>query len=224
MHERFPVIFRTMHNAVRRNIQTIGERSGGSVPEEDRPHFAEFTRRFLHFLHGHHAGEDTILFPSILKAAEARPNSDGIVDVIANVKSKQGEHRNVTSVCEELGAAADAAGAGGPLGPVHDAITRLNAMLQTHLEEEEHVVSPKVLKELMTAAEVETTAEALKKHGQRSGGPSVVMLLIHSFTTEEQLDHFGAMPWFVRRILVKQIWARSYRPLLKFSYTKECAL
>jgi len=52
----------------------------------------------------------------------------------------------------------------------------------------------------------------------------VLMLLIHALTDEEQKAHFSAMPWFVRKLLVKRIWARSFRGCLKYAHNASIAL
>ena len=65
---------------------------------------------------------------------------------------------------------------------------------------------------------------AASRHGQRTGGPRVLMLLIHSLTDEEQTAQFGEMPWFVRKVLVRWMWAPSFRACLKCAHNPSIAL
>ena len=62
------------------------------------------------------------------------------------------------------------------------------------------------------------------KHGQRVGGPPVLVMLVHALTAEEQQAQFGEMPWFVRKLLLKRIWARSFRGCLKYAHNPALAI
>jgi hypothetical protein len=50
------------------------------------------------------------------------------------------------------------------------------------------------------------------------------MLLVHSLTDAEQKDQFGAMPWLVRKVLLKRVWARDFRSCLKYAHNASIAL
>jgi hypothetical protein len=50
------------------------------------------------------------------------------------------------------------------------------------------------------------------------------MLLVHSLTDDEQKAHFGGMPWLVRKLLLKRIWAGSFRGCLKYAHNPSIAL
>jgi hypothetical protein len=51
----------------------------------------------------------------------------------------------------------------------------------------------------------------------------VLMMYLHGLTDEEQ-THFSTMPWFVRRVLVKRVWARGFRGSLKFAHNPSIAV
>jgi hypothetical protein len=42
--------------------------------------------------------------------------------------------------------------------------------------------------------------------------------------TDEEQTHFSSMPWFVRRVLVKRIWARGFRGSLKYAHNPSIAV
>ena len=77
---------------------------------------------------------------------------------------------------------------------------------------------------MLCADEVTEIELASSKHGQRVGGPWVLMLLIHALTDDEQKAHFDAMPWLVRKLLVKRVWARGFRGCLKYAHNASIAL
>jgi hypothetical protein len=51
-----------------------------------------------------------------------------------------------------------------------------------------------------------------------SARPAVLVLLVHALTDEEQQAQFGGMPWIVRKLLLKRIWARGFRRSLKYAH------
>jgi hypothetical protein len=62
------------------------------------------------------------------------------------------------------------------------------------------------------------------EHGQRVGGPPVLTFIVHALTDDEQKAHFGRMPWFVRKLLLKRIWSRGFRGCLKYAHNASIAL
>ena len=44
------------------------------------------------------------------------------------------------------------------------------------------------------------------------------------YFNDEQRAQFGPLPWFVRKILMKRVWARDFRPCLKFAHNPALAL
>ena len=49
-------------------------------------------------------------------------------------------------------------------------------------------------------------------------------MLVHALTADEQKAQFGAMPWLVRKLLLKRIWARNFRGCLKFAFNPAVAI
>jgi len=47
---------------------------------------------------------------------------------------------------------------------------------------------------------------------------------VHGLTDDEQKAHLGKMPWFVRKVLLKRIWSRSFRDCLKYAHNPSIAL
>jgi len=77
---------------------------------------------------------------------------------------------------------------------------------------------------LLSVDEVQALEVASSEHGQRVSGPRVLMVMVHGLTDDEQKAHLGKMPWFVRKVLLKRIWSRSFRDCLKYAHNPSIAL
>ena len=97
-------------------------------------------------------------------------------------------------------------------------------ILFPHLATEEAALDGAGLAQLLSADDVHMLEVASSEHGQRVGGPTVLMILVHALTDDEQKEHLGKMPWFVRKVLVKRIWSRSFRDCLKYAHNPSIAI
>lgn len=104
------------------------------------------------------------------------------------------------------------------------AALEVRELLIPHLDAEESTIDGAVVAKMMSEGEATAMIMAASKHGQQHGGPEVLIMFVHALTDDEQRAHFGQMPWFVRKILVKLVWARSFRPCLKFAHNPSVAL
>ena len=50
-----------------------------------------------------------------------------------------------------------------------------------------------------------------------------MMMYLHGLTNEEQ-THFSTLPWFVRRVLMRRVWARGFRGCLKYAHNPSIEL
>jgi hypothetical protein len=146
------------------------------------------------------------------------------VDVADNIAAWRADHRILLGKLGELESARKAFAAGGAREPLAAAAAGVRAVLIPHLDAEERAFDEAQLARAMSGDEATALARAASKHGQRHGGPRVLMQFLHGLTDEEQRSHFGAMPWFVRRILVKRVWEPGYAPLRKYAHNKSIAL
>jgi hypothetical protein len=211
-----------VHAVLRRSLETIVRVGSGPLPEGDRAAFAEFTGRFTRFLEVHHDGEEEIIFPAVKTAAErATPPVDGPV---ASVAQWRADHEKLLTRLAALKTACGQLRGGGPVEPVRDAAVGVRELLIPHLDSEEATLNAVLVAKLMPMDEAMGTIMTASKHGQQHGGPSVLMLFVHSLTDDEQRAHFAKIPWFVRKILMKRIWARDFRPCLKYAHNASFAL
>src|SRR5262249_13809915 len=114
--------------------------------------------------------------------------------------------------------------AGGSRETLHRTAREVRDVLFPHLAAEEAALDGSGLAKLLRADEVSALEVASSKHGQRVGGPRVLVLLVYSLTDDEQKAQFGAMPWLVRKVLLKRIWARGFRRSLKYAHNPSIAL
>src|SRR5215467_192069 len=192
-----------VHRALRRSLETIVRVSAQPIPDTDRSDFAEFTARFTKFLHTHHDGEEEVIFPALRAAGERV----GMPGQVAHVAEWKADHEKLLLRLRELEAACASFRAGGPQEPLAKAAVEVRSILLPHLDAEEAALSEPVLRKMMSGEQAAAVSEAASKHGQRHGGATVMMLYLHGLTDEEQ-KHFSTLPWFVRRVLIRRIWAR----------------
>jgi hypothetical protein len=209
-----------IHGALRRSLDTIVRVSGADVSEGDRAGFAEFCSRFTRFLHVHHDSEETIIFPKVNEVA-ARASQPAYA---ADVAGFRADHEKLLGSLGAFEKAIAAFRTGGSGATLHRTASEVREILFPHLRAEEAVFNERGLAKLLRPEEVLALDTQSAKHGQREGGPAVLMMLVHALTAEEQKAQFGTMPWFVRKLLLKRIWARGFRGCLKYAYNPALAI
>jgi len=211
-------IFR-IHAVLRRSLNTIVRVSAAPVPAEDRAALADFSLRFTRLLHVHHDGEEEIVFPKIVEGATRA----SLASYTTDVGGWREDHQHLLVHLSELEAASRELSNGGNDERLHQAASRLRDVMLPHLAAEEAALNAPSFKDVLTPEEIGEMTAAASEHGKRNGGPSVLVLVVHSLTDAEQQAHFGAMPWIVRKVLLK-LWSRSFRASLKYTHNPSLAL
>jgi len=209
-----------IHTALRRSLETIIRVSKDPVPEGDRGDFADFCERFTRFLHTHHDGEEEIVFPKLTEVA----GRGSLPESASEVTKWRADHQSLLVHLKAFDAACAQFRTGGPLEPLHRTANEVRGVLFPHLDAEEKVLDGSPLAKLLRDDEVFALESAASKHGQRTGGPKVLMLLVHQLTDDEQIAQFSQMPWIVRKVLMKWIWAGGFRGCLKYAHNPSIAL
>jgi hemerythrin-like domain-containing protein len=209
-----------IHTALRRSIDKIIRVSAAPVPEGDRAGFANFCGRFMRFLTVHHDGEEEIVFPKLVACA----GRASMPEYTSNVATWRAAHEKLLVHLGELEAATSQFAKDGQQDRVQRAAKEVGDVMNPHLDAEEAALGGASLGKLMRDEEIVELELASSKHGQRVGGPKVLMLLVHELTDDEQKAHFSEMPWFVRKVLLKRIWAGSFRDCLKYAHNPSIAL
>jgi hypothetical protein len=209
-----------VHAVLRRSLDTIVRVASAPVNDADRAAFAEFTERFVRFLEVHHDGEEEVIFPAV-SAAAARHSLDAPA---ASVVAWRADHERLLTRLATLKAACAPFRAGGPAEPLREAAVGVRELLIPHLDAEEAMLDGALLAKLMSMDEAMAMLAAASKHGQDHGGPKVLMMFVHGLADDEQRAHFAQIPWFVRKVLMKRVWSRDFRPCLKFAHNRSFAL
>jgi hemerythrin-like domain-containing protein len=211
-----------IHTALRRILDTIVRVSAAPIPDGDRAGFADFCAGFTRFLHVHHDGEEEIIFPKLTEVS-ARA---GLPVYAADVTGWRADHKKLLGSLNAFEAATTAfrKGGDGPRETVQRTAAEVRDILYPHLAAEEAAMSGAGLAKLLSAAEVAALEVASSKHGQQHGGPQVLVALVYALTDEEQQAQFAGMPWFVRKLLLKRIWSRSFRGCLKYAHNQSISL
>jgi hypothetical protein len=218
-HELLAQSLLRIHTALRRSLETIVRVSGAPVPEGERAGFAEFCSRFTGFLHVHHDGEETIVFPKLTEVATRASQPT----YAADVTGWRADHEKLLG---RLGAFEKATAdfrTGGSAETLHRTATEVREVLFPHLQSEETALDGGLAK-LLQPGEVAALEVASAEHGQRVGGPAVLIMLVHALTADEQQAQFGAMPWFVRKVLLKRVWSRGFKGCVKYAHNATIAL
>jgi len=219
-HELMAQSLLRIHTALRRSLDTIVRVSAGPVPDGDRAGFAEFCSRFTRFLHVHHDGEEEIVFPKLTEAATRA----SLPAYASDVTGWRAAHQELLGSLSAFEAATAQFRTGGSPETLHRTAGEVRDILFPHLATEEAALDGAGLAQLLSADDVHMLEVASSEHGQRVGGPTVLMILVHALTDDEQKEHLGKMPWFVRKVLVKRIWSRSFRDCLKYAHNPSIAI
>jgi hypothetical protein len=208
-----------IHTALRRSLDTIVRVSAAPVPEGDRAGFADFCNRFTRFLHVHHDGEETIVFPKLTEIA-TRASQPAYA---ADVTGWRADHEKLLGRLDAFEKATGDFRTGGSGETLHRTASDVREVLFPHLQSEETALDGGLAK-LLGPDEVIALEVASAEHGQRVGGPAVLVMLVHALTDEEQKAQFSTMPWFVRKLLLKRIWSRGFRGCVKYAHNASIAL
>ncbi len=209
-----------IHTALRRSLETIIRVSSQPIPERDRADFVDFCERFAHFLRTHHEGEEEVVFPKLTEAAQR----SSMPEYASGVTSWRADHEKLLVQLSAFEAACRQLRDGGSQEPLQRTAGEVRGVLFPHLDAEESTLDGPALGKLLGPDEIVELGAAASKHGQRVGGPRVLMLLVHALTNDEQKAQFSEMPWFVRKLLLKRIWARGFRGCLKYAHNPSIAL
>ena len=209
-----------IHSALRRSLDTIVRTTAQPIPQGDRAAFAEFCERFSRLLHSHHDGEEEVVFPAFAEAATRA----AMPERLSNVTKWKADHQSLLSHLRDFDAACAQFRSGGTQERLGQAAKEVQAELIPHLDDEEAVLDAAMIGKLLRPEQILQVGQEAAEHGQKSAGPKALMLFVHELSDDEQRAQFSAIPWFVRKVLIKRVWARGYRACLKYAHNPNVAL
>ncbi|MFZ2528737.1 MAG: hemerythrin domain-containing protein [Rhodococcus sp. (in: high G+C Gram-positive bacteria)] len=127
-----------VHSALRRDlIRTRMVLAAGHVPDDRRARLSAHIRWLMDFLRHHHEGEDTVLYPLVVRCNP---------DAAALVHRMDDDHRKIEPAITELDAAAREFGraTSGSQSRLNAALAALSDVLLPHLDREERDMMPVV--------------------------------------------------------------------------------
>ena len=125
-----------VHDALRRDLARTRAALDGPLPEARRRALAAHVDWMMDFLHAHHEGEDTGLYPMV---RAANPGTGALLDAMA------ADHAAIDPAVDALrAAAARFAASDAARAELRDALTALEDVLLPHLEREEAEAMPVV--------------------------------------------------------------------------------
>lgn len=198
------------HRALERNLVRFGEiaERGERAPDG----LAAFVELYGEFLDVHHDSEDRFLFPALRRHAAGRSTD------AAHLDRWDREHRDIIALGRELRAAAT----GGDLALLGARSNDLLALLTPHAGDEEAVLAPAHLAEMLLAPELGAMMGALQK-ANRPRALAMASFLATSLDPAEQRALMGDAPWVFRKVLLP-LRARRMRRFHGLVHTAEIAL
>ena len=194
-----------VHRAFRREFRLIPELVRQVRPgDTDRATvLADHARLVLTGLHGHHTGEDLLLWPKLLE--RAAPDAELI-------HRMEAQHERVADAIERLGPALVRWEAEARPAVTHEVAAcfdDLREALLEHLDDEEQHILPLAARHI-TQAEWNELGEHGVKGMRRKDLPIMFGAVAEETTPEERAELFAVVPLPVR-ILLKTVFARQYR-------------
>ena len=216
-YQRFATGLDFTHRALRRNVARIAKLDERDGPATDDT--LDYVALFGRFLTSHHEGEDRFVFPA-LRASTRLRSSD-----VAFLDAKAAEHREVHGLLDELSAAIDALRRGSSRSLARTAATArsLEVLLLPHLASEEEALTPEHLAAMIEPGGLREAEDRMLEHDKK-GGAALLMLYVHSLSSDEQQVLLGSESWFFRRVLVKGVWRSSFSRFVPFVFNPAVAL
>lgn len=217
-YEMFPLGLRFSHLALLRNLDRFaalsrGKRgrlsltNGGAKASPLRAkRVAEYVGWYADFLDLHHRGEDDCLFPAL------RKHSAGRTTDVAHLDAWRHEHEAIYRLGEELRRESAKLAAGEPraLERLQQRAAELKELLTPHLRQEEEVLTPQHLQEMIPERELAQAQLAIPR-SQGVKAVSMANFFVHSLKPGEQRALLGDTPWFFRKIVLGTLGARRAR-------------
>lgn len=199
-----------MHHAFRRDLAAFAS-SVRATPLGDHRTWRALTARWARFaatLHHHHTAEDTLYWPVLRTAVEARGTEDDLVEVRAMSEEHADIDPLVTAIGDGFAALVDH-----PCDQHRNALdirlAGLHEVLGEHLRHEEGVVLP-LVQRVMTPAEFQGVEDAIGKSYPARDIPFIVGWALHGLSDDGRAAMFAmaGAPYRLLHALVRRRFER----------------
>jgi len=206
------------HRALERNLNRFVELADADQPPlED---LGPFVALYVEFLSVHHAGEDEHLFAALRRHGATRTTD------VAHLDRWNAEHRDIVRIGDELGRIGTAMADRPTRSQLDELGARsrdLLAILTPHARDEEHVMSPPRLAEMIPAPALAATQAAIQQ-ATRSRALALASFLATSLEPSEQRALMGGAPWLFRKVLLPLMGGRKMKRFRGLVHTPEISL
>ena len=204
-----------IHLVITRGVETARERShayagGEPASPEAIAGFVDYLHTLASILHGHHTGEEELVFPAIRDRFQDAPWA-----------LLEQEHRAMVPVIEELKACA-AQLRDAPSQEVWtntaSVLDRLALLWEPHYQREETHMSAADVAALIPLSEQQSLVAAAAAHSQQHTGPDYLVLpfLLYNLDGDERLAMAALFPPVVTQQLVPIAWKDKWSPMKPF--------
>ena len=190
--EDWVIRFWLSHEALRRNLDHFIALVDHEQPFDSHA-FGSFVDLYTRFLVVHHQSEDQVVFPTLRRHGRLRSTD-------AAHRDKWGAEQ-VNALAEALARAGRSSREGGrqALLEVRRLSEDLRALLEPHLSDEEALLMPSRLAEMVPSSAIDDMErESRKLFG---GDRAIPLFFAHSLHADEQKQVFGTAPWVFRRVI-----------------------
>ena len=200
-----------MHHAFRRDLAAFAS-SVRATPLGDPETWEALSRRWSRFaatLHHHHTAEDTIYWPALLTAVEARGTEADLVEVRAMSEEHADIDPLVTAIGDGFGAVLEHP-CEGHRNALDIRLAGLREVLGEHLRHEEGVVLP-LVQRVMTAEEFQGVENAIGKSYPVRDVPFIVGWALEGLPEDGRQAMFAlaGAPYRVLHALVRRRFERA---------------
>jgi hemerythrin-like domain-containing protein len=200
-----------IHKVITRALVVSMQNSqGANLPEERQKGFVEYGRALTILLHAHHTGEDELAFPFWRTRLPAGP-----FDRLSE------QHRQMGSYLEQIEGwltAGLAAWQPDAVSNLHQVLTGLQTLWQTHIVLEEATIGPDASRQYLTPAENEQLGRQLAEHGQAHTRPNelVMPFIVYNLSGSDRAEFIKLLPAVISQQLIPFAWKSTWAPMTPF--------
>jgi len=200
-----------IHKVITRALQvSIQSSQDTNLDENNRQGFGLYVRALTILLHSHHNGEDELAFPFWKVRLPTSP-----FDELSS------QHREMVTYLEQIeqwmGAGSNAWQAN-MMMELHEVISGLWNLWETHIALEEATVGPENSQKYLTPIENEQLSKQLAEHGQVHSQPNelVMPFVVYNLAVDDRTEFVKLLPPVLVQQLIPIAWKSVWEPMTPF--------
>jgi hemerythrin-like domain-containing protein len=200
-----------IHKVITRALQVALENSQeADLNEKDREGFRSYLHAMTILLHAHHGSEDELAFPFWQIRMPTGP-----FDELFR------QHREMVTYLEQIEQwleAGSQAWQEEAIIELHQSLSDLWALWETHITLEEATVGPENSLKYLSPAENEQLSKQLSEHGQAHSQPGelVMPFIVYNLPEQDRTEFVKLLPPVVVQQLIPNAWKSVWEPMIPF--------